>query len=66
MPFSGWYVDYVYAMYFAITTMVTVGYGDITPKQYFELIIVSIIQLVGTAFFGYMINVIGLTVVEIK
>ena len=59
-------MDYVYAMYFAITTMVTVGYGDITPKQYFELIIVSIIQLVGTAFFGYMINVIGLTVVEIK
>ena len=34
VPFDGWYVDYVYALYFGITTMVTVGYGDITPKQY--------------------------------
>lgn len=66
VPFTGWYVDYIYAYYFSMTIMVTVGFGDISPKQYIELIVVSLVELVGTAFFGYMINVIGLTVVEIK
>ena len=59
---SEWYHDYGFAMYWAITTIVTVGYGDITPTRYYEIIIVSILQLIGTAMFGYMINVIGITV----
>jgi hypothetical protein len=42
--------------------MVTVGYGDITPNNYVEAIVVTMIEVVGTAIFGYMINVIGLTV----
>jgi hypothetical protein len=46
--------------------MVTVGYGDITPNNFVEAIIVTIIEVVGTAIFGYMINVIGLTVNEIQ
>jgi hypothetical protein len=46
--------------------MVTVGYGDLTPSNYIEAIIVTIVQVVGTAIFGYMINVIGITVDEIQ
>jgi len=46
--------------------MVTVGYGDLTPQNYVEVIFVMIIQLFGTAVFGYMINVIGITLDEIK
>ena len=46
--------------------MVTVGYGDMTPNNYVEAIIVTLIQIVGTAIFGYMINVIGITVSEIQ
>jgi predicted HTH domain antitoxin len=46
--------------------MVTVGYGDLTPNNFVEAIIVTLIQIVGTAIFGYMINVIGLTVNEIQ
>lgn len=42
--------------------MVTVGYGDLTPNNFFEAIIVTLIEIVGTAIFGYMINVIGITV----
>lgn len=44
----------------------TVGYGDLTPKNYVEVLVVMIVQLIGTAVFGYMINVIGITVDEIK
>jgi hypothetical protein len=46
--------------------MVTVGYGDLTPQNWVEVLIVMGIQLIGTAVFGYMINVIGITVDEIK
>jgi hypothetical protein len=46
--------------------MVTVGYGDLTPNNYSEALIVTLIQVVGTAIFGYMINVIGITVNEIQ
>jgi len=57
-----WYILYVYSYYWANTTMVTVGYGDLTPNNYVEAIVVTLIQIVGTAIFGYMINVIGITV----
>jgi hypothetical protein len=46
--------------------MVTVGYGDLVPNNYVEAIMVTMIQIVGTAIFGYMINVIGITVNEIQ
>ena len=57
-----WYVLYIYSYYWANTTMVTVGYGDLTPNNFFEATIVTLIEIVGTAIFGYMINVIGITV----
>ena len=42
--------------------MVTVGYGDLLPSNYIEVMVTTMIQIVGTAIFGYMINVIGITV----
>lgn len=29
-----WHIQYIYCMYWAITTIVTVGYGDLTPQNY--------------------------------
>jgi hypothetical protein len=63
---SGWHIKYIYCLYWAITTIVTVGYGDLTPQNYIEVLFVMVVQLIGTAVFGYMINVIGITVDEIK
>jgi hypothetical protein len=53
-------------VYWAITTIVTVGYGDLTPQNYTEVLVVMLIQICGTSFFGYMINVIGITVDNIN
>lgn len=44
----------------------TVGYGDLTPQNYVEILFVMVIQVVGTSFFGYLINVIGISVVNIS
>lgn len=46
--------------------MVTVGYGDLTPQNKYEAIVVIIVEILGTSLFGYMINIIGITLSELK
>jgi hypothetical protein len=45
---------------------VTVGYGDITPQNEYEIAVTIFIELSGSALFGYLINVIGMTMSELK
>jgi hypothetical protein len=52
-------IKYIYAVYWAMTTIITVGYGDITPQNYAEVLVVMMVEICGTSFFGYMISVIG-------
>ena len=54
-----WPTRYLVSLYWAITTLCTVGYGDITAKNPFEMLYVSFIMLLGTLIFGYSINCVG-------
>ena len=56
-----WTTQYIYSLYWAITTIVTVGYGDITPQNEYEILVTICIEVVGAAVFGYIINIIGVT-----
>lgn len=47
---------YINALYFAITTMATVGYGDITPKTNNEITFVIICEAVACVQFTYTIG----------
>ena len=51
--------QYISAYYFATVTMITVGYGDILPSNYDEMILCIITMLIACAVFGYSINIIG-------
>ena len=42
--------------YFAITTLSTVGYGDLTPQSPFEMMLVIVFMLVGVAYFSYIMS----------
>ena len=58
----GWHKRYVASIYWAIATLCTVGYGDITPKNFLEMGFCSCVMLIGTLVFGYSINSIGLLI----
>ena len=56
-------VKYINAIYFASTTMLTIGYGDIAPQGLGEKLVVIVLQIVGMMFsitgviaFGYLLN----------
>lgn len=51
--------QYVNAMYFATTTMCTIGYGDIYPMTSIERIVVIIMELNAGMIFAYIISKIG-------
>ena len=48
--------QYVAALYFTIATMLTVGYGDISPVSLEERIFAIFIMLLGGGVFGYTLN----------
>ena len=56
---SVWYEKYLLSIYWALTTLVTVGYGDITPKNLYETAFCSFTLLCGTLVFGYCMNTVG-------
>jgi len=46
--------------------MTTVGYGDLTPINNFEILLSIIAMLVATGIFSYSFNKIGILVQEIS
>ena len=48
--------QYVAALYFAVMTMMTVGYGDIIPVTTGERLFAIFVMLLGGGMFGYTLN----------
>lgn len=47
---------YITAAYWSITTMTTVGYGDITAVRIDEKIVACVVMMAGTSMFAYMMG----------
>ena len=50
---------YLYSMYWSLTTLTTVGYGDITPTNDIERRFVTFALLIGSLTFAYILGDIG-------
>ena len=48
---------YISAIYWVITTFTSVGYGDIKGNTQIEFLFTIGIEMIGIAFYGYMIGV---------
>lgn len=60
-PDSDKYLEYVKALYWAMTTLTTVGYGDIAAKAPAQMFFAVVTQLIGVGVFGFVLsNVAGL------
>jgi hypothetical protein len=46
----------IISCYFALTTLSTVGYGDLTPQTQVEMIFGIFVMLCGVAFFSYIMG----------
>lgn len=52
---------YLRSMYWTVTTLATVGYGDITPKTSMEIIVAIVMMLTGISLYAFAIgNVVSL------
>jgi len=48
---ASWDTKYIYTLYFACTTMFTVGYGDILPTNKTEMMTIMFIEALGNFLF---------------
>lgn len=60
-----WDIKYLNSLYYVIVTMCTVGYGDISPRNYKEIMLAIITILVTCGVFAYMLNSIGVIFEEL-
>jgi hypothetical protein len=58
-PESDLTVRYMYSLYWALTTLTSVGYGDITPANHGERMYTTMALLVGALVFGYVLSDVG-------
>ena len=56
---TAWNTKYLYSIYWGVTTMLTVGYGDITPTNNSEMFFNIWAMFLGCGVFGYSMNSIG-------
>jgi len=48
--------QYIRALYWTITTISTVGYGDISPKNSVQMVYAMFIELIGAGLYGFIIG----------
>ena len=57
---------YIVSLYFCLTTLLTVGFGDILPQTSMERVYTILIMLIGGCVFGYVMNSIAVIIYSLE
>ena len=57
---------YIASLYWAFTTMTTVGYGDILPTNDVERVYSTLIMILGATIFGYIVGSVGALAINVN
>lgn len=63
---ADWDTKYMYAFYWASITMMTVGYGDITPQNQIEVVVCILSVVMGCVVYAYNISNIGMILQDLN
>lgn len=63
---ADWKKQYLYSIYWSLITMMTVGYGDISPKNEYETLIAMIVAVFGCGVYAYNINSVGMILQDLN
>ncbi|CAD8113839.1 unnamed protein product [Paramecium sonneborni] len=63
---ANWYIRYINALYWGVTTMTTVGYGDISPLNPAERMLGIFLLLIACGGFAFTMNSIGFALQKIS
>lgn len=61
-----WQIQYLSSFYWSIVTIMTVGYGDVTPQNEYEKFFSIYVILFGCMMLPYSVNSIGLIIQDMK
>ncbi len=56
MPCPDTSLRYITALYWSVTTMATVGYGDVVAYSVREKVVATVSMLLGASFFAYFMG----------
>ena len=48
--------SYLKSIYWAVTTITTIGYGDIVPESNSQILFTMFVEIVGVGTYGYLIG----------
>lgn len=62
---TDWFTEYNLALYWTVTTLTTVGYGDITPSDNLSRTFTMLVMMAGVALYGIVIGQIAQYLVRV-
>ncbi|KRX00772.1 Cyclic nucleotide-binding protein [Pseudocohnilembus persalinus] len=63
---QSWDIQFLYSYYFMVVTMVTVGFGDMSPVNHLEVLVCIVTMLIACVVFAFVMNEIGQILQKLK
>ena len=63
---AGWFPQYIWAYYWGVNIMLTVGFGDLSASNHIEALCLIFVEIISVMCLAYNINRIGTLICNIR